>query len=107
MNKPISILMEMAMFPTDKGVSVSEFVSKIIKMIRESGHNYKLTPMGTIIEADSMEKCQKIISTAYQILEPHSERIYCTITFDIRKGKANRLEGKIASIEKKIGAVRK
>jgi len=31
-----SVLLEFAMFPTDKGESKSEYVSKIIKMIDES-----------------------------------------------------------------------
>ena len=107
MRNQVSILMEMAMFPTDKGVSVSKDVSLIIKMIAESGLDYKLTPMGTIIEADSMNKCQDILTRSYEILEKNSERIYCSITFDIRKGKEHRLEGKVKSIEDKIGQVNK
>jgi uncharacterized protein YqgV (UPF0045/DUF77 family) len=34
----MSVLMNYAMFPTDKGSSVSEYVSKIIKMVSESGY---------------------------------------------------------------------
>jgi uncharacterized protein YqgV (UPF0045/DUF77 family) len=46
----MSVLFEFAMFPTDKGESVSKYVSKIIDMIDKSGVDYKLTPMGTVIE---------------------------------------------------------
>jgi len=42
----MSVLVEFSMFPTDKGESVSAYVSRIIKMIDESGVPYKLTPMG-------------------------------------------------------------
>ncbi len=99
----MSVLMEFAMFPTDKGESVSAYVSKVIDAIRQSGCNYKLTAMGTIIETDTVEKALQIIQKAYDTLEPVSNRIYSSVKFDIRKNTTQRLEGKIASIEKKIG----
>lgn len=103
----MSVLMEFAMFPTDKGDSVSKYVSEIIKMIRESGVDYKLTAMGTIIETQTMSEALSILQKAYEVLEPVSTRVYSTVTFDIRKEKENRLTSKIDSIEKKIGIVNK
>ncbi|MFO7940711.1 MAG: MTH1187 family thiamine-binding protein [Bacteroidales bacterium] len=102
----MSVLLEFAIFPTDKGDSVSEYVSQVIKMIDESGVSYKLTPMGTIIETETLSDALQVVEDAYAILEPHSERVYSSMTLDIRKGKEHRLEGKIASIEQKIGAVK-
>lgn len=99
----MSVLMEFAIFPTDKGESVSEYVSKVIEMVRNSGYAYKLTAMGTIIETDTLNQSLSIIQQAYDILEPYSQRIYSTVKFDIRKNVQNRIEGKIASIENKIG----
>jgi uncharacterized protein (TIGR00106 family) len=101
----MSVLMEFAMFPTDKGESVSEYVSKVIEYIRDSGYQYKLTAMGTIVETETIEQALNIIKNAYTLLEPYSNRIYSTIKFDIRKNKSNRLEGKIKSIEEKIGKI--
>ncbi len=101
----MSVLVNFAMFPTDKGDSVSEFVSQVIKMISECGFAYKLNSMGTVVETDTMDEALEIISKAYKVLEPFSKRVYCTATFDIQKAKANRLSGKIASIEEKIGKV--
>lgn len=103
----MSVLTEFAMFPTDKGTSVSQYVSKIIEMIRESGHTYQLTAMGTIIETNTLEEAFEIIGNAYKKLEPFSERVYSTVKFDIQKNKDNRLTSKIKSIESKIGAVNK
>ncbi len=103
----MSILLNFAMFPTDKGSSVSRYVSEVIRYIDTSGVPYKLNPMGTTIETDTMQEALKIVQGAYDILEPVSDRIYSTITIDARKGKGNRMKGKIASIEKKIGNVSK
>jgi len=101
----MSVLLEFAMFPTDKGASVSEFVSKIILMIKNKGYNYKLTAMGTIVETETMTEALQVIQESYNVLEPFSDRIYSSVKFDIRKGKSNRLEQKIESIEAKIGKI--
>jgi len=103
----MSIMLNFAMFPTDKGTSVSEYVSKVIKYIDSSGVAYKLNPMGTTIETETMEEALGIVQGAFDILEPVSDRIYSTISIDARKGKGNRMAGKIASIESKIGDVSK
>ncbi len=101
----MSVLLEFSMFPTDKGGSVSEFVSKVIDMIRKSGVEYQLTAMGTIIETDTLEEALEIVKNAHKTLEPHSERIYASLKMDIRKGRTGRLKGKIKSVENKIGSV--
>ena len=101
----MSVLMELTIFPTDKGESVSQYVSQVIDMIKNSGVPYRLNPMGTVIETEKIEQALQIIQKAYDILEPQANRIYATIKFDIRKNRSNRIEGKIKSIEQKIGKV--
>ena len=103
----MSVLLEFAMFPTDKGESVSNYVSRIIKMIDGSGYPYRLTPMGTVIETITMSQALDMLNKAYEQLENDCNRVYSSVKFDIRKGKENRMEGKIQSIEKKIGVVKK
>ncbi len=99
----MSVLMEFAIFPTDKGASVSQYVAKVIKMIRESDFDYKLSPMGTSIETENMQQALRILQQANEIMEQDSERIYIAAKFDVRKGKGNRMRQKIVSIENKIG----
>ena len=98
----MSVLLEFSMFPTDVGESKSEYVSKILGMIDESGISYKLTPMSTVVETDTIEEALDIIKRSYEALEPYSNRIYSSLKFDIQKGKTNRLKTKIASIENKL-----
>lgn len=104
----MSVLLQMAMFPTDKSGSKSEQVSQLIKIIRDSGHPYKLTAMATVIETQKMSDALAIVQKCYEKLEELGcERVYSTLTFDIRKGYENRLEGKVKSVENKIGEVSK
>ena len=104
----MSVLLEMAMFPTVHGESKSQYVSEVIKVIRDCGYPYQLTPMATIIETQEISQALAIIQMCYDKLdELECNRVYSTITFDIRKGHENRMKGKVASIESKIGEVSK
>nr|WP_321265793.1 MTH1187 family thiamine-binding protein [uncultured Sulfurimonas sp.] len=101
----MSVLLEFAMFPTSDGCrdgsSVSTQVSKIIDAIDKSGVSYQLTPMGTIVETDTMREALNIIELAYEQLND-CQRVYSSLKFDIRKNTKNRLKTKIASIEKAL-----
>jgi uncharacterized protein (TIGR00106 family) len=99
----MSVLLEFAMFPTDKGESVSEYVSRILKVIDEEGHPYTLTAMGTIIEFEKLDDALKIVRKAYKQLERDCNRVYSTIKLDIRKDKGGRLRQKVESVERKLG----
>ena len=102
----MSVLLEFSMFPTDKGESVSQYVSQVIAMIRDSGSSYQLTPMGTIIETDTIEEATAIVNKAYAVLDGAGcNRVYSSLKLDIRKGKDNRLSGKLNSVREKIGEV--
>lgn len=101
----MSVLLEFAMFPTSdecrEGASVSKQVSKIIDAIDKSGVNYQLTPMGTVVETDTMKEALNIIELAYEQLED-CERVYSSLKFDIRKNTKNRLQTKIESVKRNL-----
>ena len=103
----MSVLMNLAIFPTDKGDSVSGYVAQVIDFIRQSGASYQLNSMGTTIETETMADALAIINGAYEILEPLASRVYCNVTIDIRKGQSNRMKHKVESVEKIIGEVSK
>lgn len=99
----MAVLVEFAMFPSDKGGSVSEYVSKIIQMFKEGDVPYQLTPMGTVFETESVADALAVVQKAYDVLEPHSERVYSTLKFDIKKNKTGMMKQKIQSIKNRIG----
>lgn len=92
------VLAEFSMFPTDKGESVSAYVSQVINEIDKSGLNYKLTPMGTVLEG-SWDEVIGLITKCFKILEPQANRIYSTIKIDYRKTDKSRMSSKIEKIE--------
>lgn len=98
----MSVLIHFSIFPTDKGTSVSQYVARSVRIIRESGLPYKLGPMSTAIEGESWEEVMTVVERCFQELQKDSGRIYMTIQMDYRKGAINRIQEKIISVEKKL-----
>ncbi len=96
------ILLEFSMFPTDKGESVSEYVASIIQIIDESDIEYRLTPMGTILEG-SYKEVMIVVEKCFEELEAKSNRISMSLKIDYRKGDNSRLDSKVTKIESLIG----
>ncbi len=98
----MSVMVEYAMFPTDKGESVSPYVSRIIKMLSESDVKYQLTPMGTVFECETMGEALWTLEKSYEVLEEDCNRVYASVKFDIRKDREAGMEQKIQSIQEKL-----
>jgi len=99
----MSALVEFSMFPTEQTQSKSAFVARVLDIVDKSGLPYQLTPMGTIIEGQTVEEVLAVINQAYLELQLDCERIYSSIKIDYRKGPIGRLGKKINSVEKKLG----
>ena len=96
------MLAEFSITPLDKGESVSKYVAGSLKLVSESGLNYKISAMGTIVEGDPDEVFD-LIKRCHMRMRERSARVSTLIKIDDRKGKINRLEGKIESVEKHLG----
>jgi uncharacterized protein (TIGR00106 family) len=96
------VLAELTIFPTDKGVSVSQYVARVIDTIHKSGLRYQLTPMSTIVEG-TMEQVQDLITRCFRALEPDCERINISVKIDYRRGDTSRMLTKIQKVESILG----
>lgn len=97
----MSVLIHFSIFPTDKGTSVSPYVAKSLRIIRESGLPYKLGPMSTAVEGEWGE-VMAVVEKCFTELRKDCHRIYMTLQMDYREGAVNRIEGKIKSVEEKL-----
>ena len=96
------VLLEFSMSPMDKGESVSDYVSRSLKIISESGIDYRLNPMGTVLEGE-WDEVIGVVKQCYEKMRSDCKRITCAIKIDYRAGKKDRLESKMASVEEKLG----
>ena len=96
------VLLQFSMSPMDKGESVSDYVSRSLDIISNSGVPYKLGPMGTCLEGE-WDEVMGVIKECYEKMSSDCNRITCSIKIDYRKGKSGRLDSKMAAVEMKLG----
>lgn len=96
------VLLEFSMTPLDKGESVGETVSRSLKIIDESGVDYRLNPMGTVLEGE-WDEVMGVVRQCFDKMRSDCRRITCSIKIDYREGPKGRLDSKIASIESRLG----
>ena len=99
----MSALVEFSMFPTEQTQSKSTFVARVLDIVDRSGLPYQLTPMGTIIEAETVQEALDVINRAYEELQKDCGRVYSSIKIDWREGSVGRLNKKTGSVEAKLG----
>jgi uncharacterized protein (TIGR00106 family) len=96
------MLVEFSVVPVGSGVSVSPQVARVLKIVAESGVNYKANPMGTVLEGD-WDAVMAVVKKCHDAVMKDAERALTRITIDDRKGKEARIEKKLDSVEQKLG----
>ncbi|MDI1471384.1 MAG: MTH1187 family thiamine-binding protein [Thermodesulfovibrio sp.] len=98
------MIVQFSIVPLGVGISVSNYVAKVIKIVDESGLPYKLHAMGTIVEGE-WEDVMNLIKKCRDALMDEVERVVIDIKIDDRKGAKGRIEGKVKSVEEKVGKI--
>lgn len=97
------MLAEISIIPLGRDVSISPYVAKAAKIIDESGLDYRINPMGTVVEGE-MDDILNLIKKCHQAVMEDAERVSINIVIDDRKDKKPpRLDKKVASVEEKVG----
>ena len=96
------MLIEFSIVPVGTGSSIGDRLAEVLKLVDESGLSYKVNPMGTVVEGE-WDELFKLVKKCHQTVMKNEERAVTTISIDDRKGKPNRLEEKVKSVEKRIG----
>ncbi len=96
------MLIEFSIVPIGSGSSIGDRLAEVMKIVDESGLPYKLNPMGTVVEGE-WEQLFSLVKKCHKTIMKKEERCLTTISVDDRKGKPNRIEGKVKSVEKRLG----
>lgn len=95
------VLLEFSMSPLEKGGSVGEYVARSLKIIDDSGLDYRLHAMGTIVEGE-IDQVLGVLKQCLAAMAADCDRITCTAKLDYRRGYSGRLATKVASVEEKL-----
>lgn len=98
----MNMLVEFSVVPLGKGESVSQYVAECLKIVEASGINYRMNPMGTVLEGD-YDEAMSVIRACHMRVTELCPRVITSIKIDDRKGKKDMLDSKISSVERKLG----
>ena len=95
------MLVQFSIIPLGKGPGIGDEIARVLKIVDSSKLPYKINPMGTVVEG-SWAEIVRLIRKCHNTVLKNSERIITTISIDDRKGKKNRIEEKVRSVEKRL-----
>ncbi len=96
------VIADLCVVPLGVGVSVSEYVAACEKVLKEAGLKTTLHAYGTNIEGEwdavfaAIKKCHEVV---HQMGAP---RITTTLKFGTRTDRAQTMEDKVQSVQKKL-----
>ena len=96
------MIAEISIFPVGKDVHLSKHVAKVIKVIAESGLPYKVTAMGTIVEGGT-DEVFALLKACHEEIAASCKRVVTHVKIDDFAGRKGRIEGKVKSVEKRLG----
>lgn len=96
------LLLELSMSPLGKGESVGKYVARSLDIIDKSGVDYRLNPMGTVMEGE-WDEVMAVVKACFERMSKDCNRVTFSIKADYRKGERGRLSAKVAAVEKKLG----
>ena len=98
------VIVQFSTSPLGKGVGISKYVAKALKVVKDSGIKYQLTPMSTILETDTLEKALNVILKAHQsVADAGACRVITDIKIDDRRDKPRSMEDKVNKVQNQIG----
>ncbi|MEA4956325.1 hypothetical protein SDC9_03715 [bioreactor metagenome] len=99
------ILVDFGVVPIGtEGTDLGEYVAVAVQAIKDSGLKYKLTGMGTQIEAQNLDEVYDAIKSAQEaVFNIGANRVYTVLKIDDRRDKKNRgLKDKVDTVNEII-----
>ncbi|MFQ5770996.1 MAG: MTH1187 family thiamine-binding protein [bacterium] len=96
------MMVQVSIMPVSNQMKLSEPIAKAVKLIHESGLEYKLTPMGTLIKGDWNE-VMNLVKKCHEAVREDYDRVMTQIKIDDSKLSDYSFDDKIKSVEEKAG----
>jgi uncharacterized protein (TIGR00106 family) len=96
------VLLEFSVSPLGAGESVSPAVARCLEIVEQSGLDYQLHAMGTLVEGD-LDQVLEVMRRCVEAVAADHNRVTCSAKLDLRRGHSGRLNSKVASVERLLG----
>lgn len=99
----LKVIVQFSTSPLGEGVSVSRFVAEALKEVENSGMRYLLTPMATVLEADTPKEAIEVILKAHEaVFRAGAKRVVTDIKIDDRRDEPRKMEDKVARVKRQL-----
>jgi len=96
------MLAEFSVVPIGSGESVSQYVAECMRIVEKSGLDYRINPMGTVLEGD-FDEVMAVVRECHMRVMELCPRVITSIKIDDRRGRKGMLDAKVRSVEEKLG----
>ncbi|MBD3426277.1 MAG: MTH1187 family thiamine-binding protein [Candidatus Omnitrophica bacterium] len=97
------MLAEISVVPVGVGVSLSAYIARVADIIDKSGLDYRINPMGTVVEG-SLDEVMQLVKECHGAVLKDAQRVIISAVMDERKDKPSpRLDKKVEAVEAKTG----
>lgn len=92
------MMIEFSILPIGEESHLSKYIAAAVKVVHESGMEYRLTPMGTLLVGE-WEPAMAVIRKCHDAVREMSDRVMTRIKIDDFKDGERLPEDKIKSVE--------
>lgn len=93
------MMVELSILPVGKETHLSKYVAEAVKIVHDSGLEYRLTPMGTLLIGE-WAPVMEVVRRCHDAVRQHCDRVVTKIKIDDLKGPERLPEEKVKSVEK-------
>ena len=94
------MMVQLSIVPISDKINLSEHIAKAVKIIHDSGLEYRLTPMGTLIKGEWNE-VMKVVKKCHAAVRADFDRVTTQIKIDDFKDRDVSFDDKVKSVEEK------
>jgi uncharacterized protein (TIGR00106 family) len=96
------VILEFSVTPLGVGEGVSKYVARCLEIVEQSGLDYQLHAMGTLVEGE-LAQVLEVLHYCMEAVAVDCSRVTCVAKLDYRARHSGRLVKKVASVEEKLG----
>ncbi len=95
------MMIELSIVPISDKASLSAAVAKAVKVVHESGLEYRLTPMGTLIKGE-WDEVMRVVKRCHEAVRADFDRVMTRIKIDDVKDRDVSFDDQVRSVEEKV-----
>ncbi len=96
------VILEFSVTPLGVGESVSKYVARCLEIVEQSGLDYQLHAMGTLVEG-KLDQVLAVMHRCMEAVAAECPRVTCAAKLDYRPGHSGRLVKKVKAVEEQLG----